>query len=157
MRTSFVAATLALLLGLTEAQSSDFDAVRQLQEMMPSGARCGEVAEEKLVYCRYLTSGPSGVALEIGDSDVGPTALLSYNAADATGHRLLDVMRKLFSKAGVKGEAFDDCLRQSLDNEGRVESGQVLLKCRSIDLFDRVTHEVFSEPRARRGMSQMMR
>jgi len=106
MRTMGVLTSLpVLLLALTTGVLPASDLIAQeaaLWELMPAGARCGS-SPEPMVYCRYQTTGPLGVALEISNSVEGPSGSLTYNADDTAGYKLLGVLRRLFAREGVEG------------------------------------------------------
>ncbi|MBX9844324.1 MAG: LysR family transcriptional regulator [Xanthobacteraceae bacterium] len=143
-----VLALAALLVCATIATASsawagESDVEVAIREVLPTPFRCTGTIEPAL-YCRH-DDADQAMVLELTSGPEGPSASLTYDYDDKRRHELLAIMREFFTRLGVDGDAFDDCISQAQWQPGRQLANGRHILCYHIEFGDRVTREVFAK------------
>jgi hypothetical protein len=115
-----------------------------IRELTPAPRRCGSSPLEELYYCRYENPSGRSVVLELSAGPDGPAGSLTYDFDDPDGRRLLDVLGRFLSLAGVHEAAFKACVQRALWQSGEMIVDGLRVTCRHAELGDRITYEVFA-------------
>ncbi len=138
-----IAAALGLLVFSGSACAQPASALENMVlDAMPRPARCGRTSEP-IFFCRHDTPGQH-VALEIGATNDGLSASLTYNYDNPAALKYFAMVRRLFMAMGIAEKAIDECVYDPQWQPDGASTSPFILRCRRVEFTGRVTHEFFA-------------